>query len=50
MFESLNKMVEIHDDMVYTIDPYAYTDFVKNEDLEVQNAKISPIIPVRILN
>jgi len=50
MFELLNKMVEIHDDKLYTIDPYAYIDFVKNEDPEDQNVEIPPIIPVRIFN
>lgn len=53
MFESLNKMVEVHGNVVYTIDPYAYRSFFKNkdlEDLEDQNSKIPPVFLVRIFN
>lgn len=32
MFESLNKMVEIKNNIVFTKDPFAYTYFLKNEE------------------
>lgn len=32
MFESLNKMVEIQNDMVFTKDAFAYAYFLKEEN------------------
>lgn len=47
MFESLNKMVEIRNDTLYTLDPFAYTDFLKNEYI-IENKKSLPVLPVCI--
>lgn len=33
MFESLNKMVEIKDNKLYTLDPFVYIDFVNENSL-----------------
>lgn len=32
MFESLDKMVKIENNVLYTLDPFAYTYFIKNKD------------------
>lgn len=46
MFESLNKMVEIHDDMLSTIDPFAYTrEFDKSYD-SVEIKSDLPALPL----
>lgn len=48
MFESLNKMVEIRNNILYTIDPFAYTDFLENKDDIHINKESLPILGVRI--
>lgn len=35
MFESLDKMVKIQNNVLYTLDPFAYTYFVKNNDIDM---------------
>lgn len=45
MFESLSKMVRIQNNVLYTVDPFAYRYFVKNNECMVNNT--TPELPVR---
>lgn len=51
MFKSLDKMVEIYDNTLITIDPFAYTsDLIENGDFKEKNDN-RPVFPlVCILN
>lgn len=40
MFESLNKMVKIQNNVLYTLDPYAYTYFIKNNDIDMYEQSV----------
>lgn len=46
MFESLDKMVKIKNDKLYTLDPFAYTDFIEDEDTLNINKSSLPMLPV----
>lgn len=35
MFESLDKMVKVEKDILFTLDPFAYTYFVKYNDVDM---------------
>jgi len=48
MFESLDKMVEIENNELFTLDPFAYTKLIKNKN-HIDNYELnSVILPVCI--
>lgn len=49
MFESLNKMVKLRNNKLYTVDPSAYVYFMKTEKL-VNNTTNVPALPVCIFD
>lgn len=49
MFKSLDKMVEICDDKLHTLNPFAYTNSVNNNDFKEKQMKEDvPAFPVHI--
>lgn len=48
MFESLDKMVKFDNDIIYTLDPYAYIHFENNENSVKKSEKTLPVLPVCI--
>jgi len=46
MFESLHKMVEIKNDLLYTKDPFAYTQLLKTVNPIDINEKTALVLPV----
>lgn len=49
MFESLNKMVKIQNNIVFTNDPFAYSYFIENEDTINNYNHNAPALIVSIL-
>lgn len=49
MFESLNKMVKIENNKLFTIDPFAYTYFINNDDImNFNKRKVLPVSKFRM--
>lgn len=48
MFESLNEMVKIENDVVYTLNAYAYIPFENYENSVNMSDKTLPVLPVGI--
>ncbi|CAH1731463.1 unnamed protein product [Aphis gossypii] len=44
MFEALDKMVEIENNELFTIDPFAYTKCLKNKDEDIDNYDKSSVV------
>lgn len=48
MFESLDKMVKIHNNKLYTLDPFAYTYFIEDGETTFNFKECLPVLPVCI--